>query len=142
MVIALDNPARELMEQLFEMAKLIRRPIVLFVDRALPGMTEKAVASGIGAYVVDGLSKERVQPVLDLAVARFQAQARLEAELAEARAALEARKLVDRAKGLLMKHKGISEEEAYGLLRRRAMNEKRKIGEIAAAVVTGLEMLG
>lgn len=141
-VIALDDPARDLLEQLFEVAKLIRRPVVLFVDRSPPGATERAVAAGIAAYVVDGLGKERVQPVLDLAMARFEAQHRLEAELAEARAALEARKLVDRAKGLLMKHKGISEEEAYAQLRRRAMNEKRKIGEIAAAVVTGLDMLG
>ncbi|MCZ0737409.1 ANTAR domain-containing response regulator [Phreatobacter sp. AB_2022a] len=141
-VIALDNPARDLLEQLFEVAKLIRRPVVLFVDRSPPGMTERAVAAGIAAYVVDGLGKERIRPVLDLAMARFEAQQRLEAELAEARAALEARKLVDRAKGLLMKHKGISEEEAYAQLRRRAMNEKRKIGEIAAAVVTGLDMLG
>ena len=141
-MIDLASPAPDMLEQLFQVVRLIRRPVAIFVDRSGSGMIDKAVEAGVAAYIVDGLKKERIEPVLALCLARFRARARLEAELADARAALEARKLVDRAKGLLMKHKGISEDEAYGLLRRRAMNEKRRIAEVAAAVVTGLDMLG
>jgi response regulator NasT len=114
----------------------------MFVDQSDTGMINKAIEAGVSAYVVDGLKKERVKSILDMCVARFHAYARLQAELDQAKSALEERKVVERAKGLLMKHKGISEEEAYALLRRRAMNEKKKLGEIAQAVVTGLEMLG
>jgi len=141
-VIDLENPSRDVLEQLFQVSRLVKRPVAMFVDQSDTGMINKAIEAGVSAYVVDGLKKERVKSILDMCVARFHAYARLQAELDQAKSALEERKVVERAKGLLMKHKGISEEEAYALLRRRAMNEKKKLGEIAQAVVTGLEMLG
>ncbi|QCI64887.1 ANTAR domain-containing response regulator [Phreatobacter stygius] len=141
-VIDLENPSRDVLEQLFQVSKLVKRPVAMFVDQSDTGMINKAIEAGVSAYVVDGMKKERVKGILDMCIARFHAYARLQAELDQAKSALEERKVVERAKGLLMKHKGITEEEAYAQLRRRAMNEKKKIAEIAAAVVTGLEMLG
>ncbi|MCA0318049.1 MAG: ANTAR domain-containing protein [Proteobacteria bacterium] len=141
-VIDLENPSRDVLEQLFQVSRLVKRPVAMFVDQSDTGMITKAIDAGVSAYVVDGLKKERVKSILDMCVARFQAYARLQNELDQAKSALEERKVVERAKGLLMKHKGIAEEEAYALLRRRAMNEKKKIAEIAQAVVTGLEILG
>jgi len=90
---------------------------------------------------VDGLRKERVKPILDLCISRFNAFSRLQTELEKTKSALEERKVIDRAKGILMKVKKISEEEAYGLLRRTAMNENRKIAEVAQSVVTAAELL-
>lgn len=141
-VIDLENPSRDVLEQLFQVSKLVKRPVAMFVDQSDTGMIVKAIEAGVSAYVVDGMKKERVKAILDMCIARFHAYARLQNELDQARSALEERKVVERAKGLLMKHKAISEEEAYAQLRKRAMNEKKKIAEIAAAVVTGLEMLG
>jgi len=141
-IIDLENPSRDVLEQLFQVSRLVKRPVAMFVDQSDTGMINKAIEAGVSAYVVDGLKKERVKSILDMCVARFHAFAKLQAELDQAKSALEERKIVERAKGLLMKHKGISEEEAYAMLRRRAMNEKKKLAEIAQAVVTGLEMLG
>lgn len=141
-VIDLENPSRDVLEQLFQVSRLVKRPVAMFVDQSDTGMINKAIEAGVSAYVVDGLKKERVKSILDMCVARFHAYARLQNELDQAKSALEERKVVERAKGLLMKHKGISEDEAYAQLRRRAMNEKKKLSEIAQAVVTGLEMLG
>lgn len=141
-VIDLENPSRDVLEQLFQVSRLVKRPVAMFVDQSDTGMINKAIEAGVSAYVVDGLKKERVKSILDMCIARYAAFARLRDELDQAKSALEERKVVERAKGLLMKHKQISEEEAYALLRRRAMNEKKKIGEIAQAVITGLEMLG
>jgi two-component system, response regulator / RNA-binding antiterminator len=141
-VIDLENPSRDVLEQLFQVSKLVRRPVAMFVDQSDTRMINAAIEAGVSAYVVDGLKKERVRGILDMCIARFRAYARLQDELDHAKSQLEERKIVERAKGLLMKHKGISEDEAYALMRKRAMNEKKKIGEIASAVVTGLEMLG
>jgi response regulator NasT len=141
-VIDLENPSRDVLEQLFQVSRLVKRPVAMFVDQSDTGMINKAIEAGVSAYVVDGLKKERVKSILDMCMARFHAYARLQNELDQARSALEERKIVERAKGLLMRHKGVTEDEAYTLLRRRAMNEKKKLGDIAQAVVTGLEMLG
>ncbi len=97
--------------------------------------------AGVSAYVVDGLKKERVKSILDMAVSRFNAFSRLQRELAEAKSALEERKVVERAKGILMKMRGLSEEDAFALLRQTAMNEKKKMSEIAQSVVTAAGLL-
>lgn len=141
-VIDLENPSRDVLEQLFQVSRLVKRPVAMFVDQSDTGMINKAIEAGVSAYVVDGLKKERVKSILDMCIARYRAFARLQEELDQAKSALEERKLVERAKGLLMKHKNITEAEAYALLRRQAMNQKKKIGEIAQAVITGLEILG
>ncbi|RVQ01808.1 ANTAR domain-containing response regulator [Sinorhizobium meliloti] len=140
-VIDIENPNRDMMEHLFQLTRTVGRPIAMFVDRSDTASIEAAVEAGVSAYIVDGLKKERVKPILDMAVSRFKAFSRLQRELAEAKSALEERKLVERAKGILMKMRSISEEEAFALLRQTAMNEKKKISEIAQSVVTAAGLL-
>ena len=95
----------------------------------------------MSAYIVDGLKKERIKPILDLCISRFNAFAKLQDELDRTKSALEDRKVLDRAKGLLMKMKSLTEEEAYVLIRSTAMREKKKIGEIAQSIITAAELL-
>jgi response regulator NasT len=140
-VIDIENPNRDMMEHLFQLTRTVGRPIAMFVDRSDTASIEAAVEAGVSAYVVDGLKKERVKPILDMAVSRFNAFSRLQRELADAKSALEERKLVERAKGIVMKIRGISEEEAFALLRQTAMNEKKKMSEIAQSVVTAAGLL-
>ena len=140
-VIDLENPNRDQLEHLFQVSRAAQRPIAMFVDRSESGMVAAAVEAGVSASVVDGLRQERVKPILDMAIARFNAFTRLQQELAEARNALEERKVVERAKGILMKSRGLSEEEAFTLLRQTAMNEKKKIADIAQSVVTAAGLL-
>ncbi|MBD8894239.1 ANTAR domain-containing response regulator [Roseibium litorale] len=140
-VIDLENPNRDQLEHIFQVSRAVRRPIAMFVDKADAGSIEAAVDAGVSAYVVDGLKRERVKPIMDMAISRFRAFARLNQELEEARSELAERKVVDRAKGILMKSKGISEEEAYRLLRRTAMNQSRKISEVAQSLVIASGLL-
>jgi response regulator NasT len=140
-VIDLENPSRDLLEQMFQVSRAVKRPVAMFVGESDTASIQAAVDAGVSAYVVGGLKKERVKHILDTAVLRFRAYARLQHELANARTALEERKTIDRAKGILMRAKNLSEEEAYALLRRTAMNEKRRIAEIAQSIVTAAEIL-
>jgi two-component system, response regulator / RNA-binding antiterminator len=140
-VIDPENPNRDMMEHLFQLTRTVARPIAMFVDRSDTASIEAAVEAGVSAYVVDGLRKERVKPILDMAVSRFNAFSKLRQELAEAKSALEERKTIERAKGILMKMRGLSEEEAFTLLRQTAMNEKKKLSEIAQSVVTAAGLL-
>jgi response regulator NasT len=130
-----------MLEHLFQLTRTIARPIAMFVDRSDTASIEAAVDAGVSAYIVDGLRKERVKPILDMAVSRFNAFSRLQRELAEAKSALEERKVVERAKGILMKMRNLSEEEAFALLRQTAMNENKKMSEIAQSVVTAAALL-
>ncbi|CAN5259300.1 ANTAR domain-containing protein [soil metagenome] len=140
-LIDLENPSRDVLEQMFQVSRIVRRPIAMFVDQSDATSIQDAVEAGVSAYIVDGLKKERIKPVLDLCISRFNAFAKLQDELDRTRSALEDRKIVDRAKGLLMKAKGLTEEEAYVLIRSTAMREKKKIGEIAQSIVTAAELL-
>ena len=134
-VIDLENPNRDLLESMFQLSRSVKRPIAMFVDRSDKGMIEAAIDAGVSAYVVDGLKQERVKPILDMAIGRFNAFSRMARELEEARSELEGRKVIDRAKGILMKSRGIGEDEAYRLLRKTAMSQNRKIAEIAQSLV-------
>jgi response regulator NasT len=140
-VIDIENPNRDMMEHLFQLTRTVSRPIAMFVDRSDTALIEAAMDAGVSAYVVDGLKKERVKAILDMAVSRFNAFSRLQRELAEAKSALEERKVIERAKGILMKMRGLSEEDAFALLRQTAMNEKKKISDIAQSVVTAAGLL-
>jgi two-component system, response regulator / RNA-binding antiterminator len=140
-LIDLENPSRDVLEQMFQVSRAVKRPIAMFVDQSDTASIQASVDAGVSAYIVDGLKKERVKPILDLCISRFYAFSRLQTELEKTKTALEERKVIDRAKGILMKVKKISEEEAYALLRRTAMNENRKIAEVAQSVVTAAEML-
>lgn len=140
-LIDLENPSRDVLEQMFQVSRIVRRPIAMFVDQSDRDTTAAAVEAGVSAYIVDGLRKERVKDILELCISRFNAVARLQDELDRTKTALEARKSIDRAKGILMQAKGLSEEQAYALLRKTAMNEKRKISDVAQAVITAAELL-
>ena len=141
-VIDLENPQRDTLEHFFSLSRAIQRPIAMFVDRSDSAMIEKAVEAGVSAYVVDGLKKERVKPILDMAISRFNAFSRLTQELAQVRSELEDRKIIDQAKGILMKTRGLSEADAYALLRSTAMNKNRRLVEIAQSLVTAADLLG
>jgi len=141
-VIDLENPNRDMLENMFQLSRAVKRPIAMFVDRSDRDSIEQAIEAGVSAYVVDGLRRERVKPILDMAISRFNAYSRLERELEDARSALQSRKVIDQAKGLLMRSRGMSEEDAYALLRKTAMNQNRKISEVAQSLVLAADMLG
>jgi response regulator NasT len=141
-VIDLENPNRDMLEHFFSLSRALKRPIAMFVDKSDDRSIEAAIEAGVSAYVVDGLKKERVKPILDTAILRFNAFSRLKEELAEARSALEDRKIIDKAKGILMRSKGISEPEAYDLLRKTAMNQNRRIVDVAQSLIMASGLLG
>lgn len=131
-VIAADSADRDTLDSLREASHSNLRPVVMFVDRSEPGLAEQAVRAGVAAYVVDGLSPARVRPILDVAMSRFALTQQLRDDLSKAKADLEARKIVERAKGLLMKERGLDEDGAYRLLRKLAMDRGKPIGVVAA----------
>ena len=141
-VIDLENPHRDMLEAMFQLSRAVKRPVAMFVDRSDRASIEAAVEAGVSAYVVDGLRQERIRPILDMAVSRFNAFSRLARELEEAKGELEGRKVIERAKGILMRSRGLSEEAAYALMRRTAMNQNRKLAEIAQSLVTAADLLG
>ena len=137
----LGSPSRDTLEEMLAVSRALARPIAMFVDQSDDQMIGAAIDAGISAYVVDGLRKERVKPVLDLAIRRFNAFARMQAELNEARTALAERKTIDRAKAILIESRNLSEAEAYTLLRTTAMNQSRRIIEVAEALITASDLL-
>jgi response regulator NasT len=139
-LIDLENPSRDELEQMFQVSRAVKRPIAMFVDQSDTASIQASVDAGVSAYIVGNLQKERIKTILDLCVSRFNAFSRLQDELDRARSALEDRKVIDRAKGILMKMKKLTEEEAYALLRKTAMNENRKIAEVAQSVIIAAEM--
>jgi response regulator NasT len=140
-LIDLENPSRDVLEQMFQVSRAVRRPIAMFVDQSDAASIQASVDAGVSAYIVDGLKKERIKPILDLCISRFNAFSKLQAELDQAKTALEDRKVIDRAKGIVMKMKGLGEDDAYSLMRSTAMREKKKIVEIAQSIITASEML-
>ncbi len=141
-LIDLANPSRDELEELFAVSRAISRPIAMFVDRADDSSIEAAIDAGVSAYVVDGMKPDRIRSVLDVAIKRFNAFARLRAELDDARGQLAERNAIDAAKALLMKKRGIDEPAAYAALRKAAMDSGRKIGDVADALLTAEKLMG
>ncbi len=141
-VVDAESGTRDALEHVVLATRDARRPIVLFTDERDTSEVDHAIAAGVTAYIVDGLGAERVKPVLDVAMARFRHEERLRQELADAKGALNERKLVDRAKGLLMKRHGIGEDEAYARLRKQAMDKNLKMAEVAQRLIDAAELLG
>ncbi|WP_223427047.1 ANTAR domain-containing response regulator [Tateyamaria pelophila] len=141
-LIDIDNPTRDMMEELTLASGPLDRPVAMFVSGAAGGLAQAAIEAGVSAYVVNGLSPERLKPVMDTAIARFSMMRQMRNELAETRRALEERKVIDRAKGLLMKARGIDEDAAYALLRKSAMDNGRRVADVAEALVTASGLLG
>lgn len=138
----LGTPSRDTLEEMLLVSKALARPIAMFVDESDDDMIGAAIDAGVSAYVVDGLRKERVRPILELAVRRFKAFSSLRDELQEAQTALKDRKKIERAKIILMESRKMSEADAYALIRSTAMNQGRRIAEVADAIVTAADLLG
>jgi two-component system, response regulator / RNA-binding antiterminator len=141
-IIDTESPSRDALEHLCVMGRDRPRPIVMFAADDDATTIRDAVRAGVSAYVVDGLEPERVKAIVEVACARFEEFQRLRTELAEANRQLSERKLVERAKGLLMKARGVDEQEAYQLLRSAAMNRGKRIGDVAQDVIAAVELLG
>lgn len=135
-VVSIDSPSRDAIEDLRRVTEQQPRPIAMFADYSDPATIAAGMEAGVCAYVVKGLAKDRVQSVVDVAVAHFNRYHSMREELDRARLSLVERKTVDRAKGLLMEQKGLSEEAAYKLLRKLAMDQNKRIGEVAQDLLT------
>ncbi|KGB83475.1 MAG: two-component system response regulator [Confluentimicrobium sp.] len=140
-LVDVSNPSRDMLEELTLASSPMDRPVAMFVDRSDNSLTKAAIEAGVSAYVVDGLRADRIKPIMDAAIARFHMFQRMRVELQATKRALEERKVIDRAKGLLMKAKGIDEDEAYALLRKTAMDQGRKVVDVAQALVTAAGLL-
>jgi two-component system, response regulator / RNA-binding antiterminator len=141
-IVDSESDARDMLEHIVIATRDERRPIVLFTEDDSPAAMEAAVAAGVSAYIVAGLQAERVRPVLEVALARFRREQKLLGELADTRQQLAERKLIDRAKGLLMARRKLTEEEAYGRLRSMAMNKNMRLAEIAQRILDVEDLLG
>ncbi len=141
-IIDMEMPDRDTLEQLHTIHKDQPRPIVMFADNSESDVIEAAVKAGVSAYVVDGLNPERVKPIMDVAIARFREFQALREELEETKSTLADRKLIDKAKGIIMKQRGVDEAEAYKSLRKMAMDSNKRISEIAKDVIAIAELLG
>lgn len=139
--IDLGNPNRDQLEHMLAVSRAARRPVAMFVDRTDQAATESAIAAGVSAYIVDGLRKERVKSILDVAVLRFNAFDRLQRELDTAKTELAERGAVERAKGILMRTRGLSEAEAHAALRKTAMNQSRRIVDVAESLLIAASLL-
>lgn len=140
-IIDLENPNRDMLEAMFALSKSVKRPIAMFVDNSDQQSIEDAVEAGVSSYVVDGLRQDRVKPIMDMAISRYRAFSKMEKELETARNELAERKTIDRAKAILMRTKGVSEEEAYNLMRKTAMNRSQKLFEIADGIIMAASLL-
>ena len=140
-LIDIANPSRDSLEELALASGPLDRPVAMFVDRSDEGLSAAAIEAGVSAYVVDGMQPARVKPILDAAIARFRMFQRMRLELAETKKALEERKVIDRAKGMIMKARGVDEDQAYAILRKAAMDQNRRVADVAAALVSTVGLL-
>jgi len=137
--IDLENPNRDVLEQMFQVSRVVRRPVAMFVDSSDAERTEAAMNAGVSAYIVDDLRRERVGPILDMTISRFKVFNQLQEELDKTKRELADRKLIERAKGILMRRRGLNEDQAYAMLRKTAMDAKTRISEVARTVIRGAE---
>jgi len=141
-IIDIQSPDRDTLESMRTISQDMPRPIVMFADKSDSSLIEASVRAGVSAYVVDGLAAGRLKPIMDVAIARFREFQALRTELDKMRVQLEDRKYIDKAKGLLMKKRGITEEEAYHSLRKLAMDRNKRIGEMARDLIALMDVLG
>jgi response regulator NasT len=138
-IIDMESPRRDTLESMHVLAR--ERPIIMFVDSSDSQATQTAIRAGVTAYIIDGLNPKRVKPILDVAIARFQEHHALRQELAKTKASLEDRKVIERAKGLLMKERGLGEDAAYHLLRKQAMEQNKRLVDVAQTLLTYADLL-
>ncbi len=135
-IIDMDAPSRDTLEQMREISRDRPKPIILFSGKRDSDYIRQAVQAGVSAYVVDGLSQDRIMPIVEVAIARFREFQALKRELEETKTQLADRKLIERAKGLLMQRKGMSEQAAYQVLRKTAMSRNTSIAEVARTLLS------
>jgi len=138
----LGNPSRDVLEEYFAVSRVLDRPIAMFVDESDNESIAASVEAGVSSYVVDGLAANRIKPILDLAVMRFNAFARLQRDLADAKGKLAERETIDEAKRILMDSRGLPEPKAYAEMRSAAMNQGKRIADIAEAIITAHRLMG
>jgi two-component system, response regulator / RNA-binding antiterminator len=141
-LIDTESPSRDVLEQLAAVSSSAPRPVVLFADDTDNASIRAAIRAGVSAYVVEGVSSKRLEPVMRVAIERFEADQALLAELSDAKSQLADRKVIERAKGLIMKQRGFTEDEAFGALRSLAMQRSLKLGEAARQVLAVADLLG
>ncbi|MDA8231682.1 MAG: ANTAR domain-containing protein [Magnetospirillum sp.] len=141
-IVDIDSPDRDMLEDMRRVTFDCGRPVVMFAQDGNPETIRAAVEAGVSAYVVDGLKPERVKPVVDVAIARFRQFQELRSELGRTKATLAERKLVEKAKGILMRQRGCGEEEAYRLMRKMAMDRKVRLADIANRIIEAAQLLG
>ena len=141
-IIDMEMPDRDMLEQLHDIHQDQPRPIVMFADNSERDVITAAVKAGVSAYVVDGLNPERVKPIMDVAIARFREFQALRDELVQTKNTLAERKQVEKAKGIIMKQRGVDEETAYQNLRKMAMDKNKRIVDVARDVIAIAELLG
>lgn len=141
-IIDVESPSRDVLESMREITRERPRPVVMFVDKSDEAATKEAIEAGVSAYIIAGLDPLRVKPILDVAIARFRTYMGLREELERTRASLKERKLIEKAKGILMRERGLDEEAAFKALRKLAMDKGKRLGEIAEQVIAVSEILG
>ncbi|MEW5770955.1 MAG: ANTAR domain-containing protein [Pseudomonadota bacterium] len=140
-IVAADSPDRDTLEHIGVTTRDAPRPVVMFTQDGASESIRAAVQAGVSAYVVDGLSPERIKSILDVACARFEAHQELAGRLAETERQLAERKAVEKAKGLLMKKRGLDEEAAHAELRKLAMQTGKRLGEVAETLIAAAHLL-
>ena len=141
-IIDTDSPSRDVLEHVVMVSRDRPRPIVMFANDGQANTIREAVKAGVTAYIVDGMDASRVKPIVEVACARFETYQALRDELTEANLKLSERKIVERAKGILMKARGVDEEQAYAMLRKLAMSRSKRLGEVAQNVVDAASLFG
>jgi response regulator NasT len=141
-IIESESPTRDVLEQLCVVTQFAPRPIVMFSDESDRQQIDAAIRAGVTAYIVAGMRSESIRPILDVAIARFEQDRALRAELEDAKTQLAQRKLIEKAKGLLMAQRGCSEEEAFSSLRKLAMDRNLKLADVARQVIDVARLLG
>jgi two-component system, response regulator / RNA-binding antiterminator len=141
-LIDTESPSRDVLEQLAVVSNAAPRPVILFTDDAHDESIRASLRAGVSAYIVDGISPARLEPIMRVAMERFEADQQLRAELSDTKRTLAERKVVERAKGILMKQRGMSEDEAFAALRKLAMEKGARLGDVAQQVVDVSSLLG
>jgi len=140
-IMDIESPGRDTLDSLRTVQSSAPRPIVMFTQDDNGETITRATRAGVSAYVVDGISEKRVRPILDAAIERFIQYRDLSLELAKTRAQLSERKLVDQAKGILMKQRGMSEDDAYKAMRNAAMSSNKRLVDVADSIVSAARLL-
>jgi response regulator NasT len=140
-IVDLQSPGRDTLEHMHSITRDRPRPIVMFTNDGDSATIERAIKAGVTAYVVDGLNPERIRPILDVAIHRFRKFQQLRQELEQARNLLAERKVIEKAKGILMKKRGMDEDQAYRMLRKMAMDRSLRLADLARSLIAAADIL-